>query len=54
LSPVTFSSRAEAKLKNRTTPCKSWYLDLNLIGSYWGGGSGVPSHGTHLDELRFA
>ena len=36
LAPVTFSPRAEAKLKNRTTPCKSWYLDLNLIGSYWG------------------
>ena len=36
LAPVTFSPRAEEKLKNRTTPCKSWYLDLNLIGSYWG------------------
>jgi len=33
LAPVTFSPRAEVTLKNRTTPCKSWYLDLNLIGS---------------------
>jgi len=36
LAPVTFSPSAEVRLKNRTTPCKSWYLDLNLIGSYWG------------------
>jgi len=36
LSPITLSPKAEAKLKSRTSPCRSWYLDLNLIGSYWG------------------
>jgi alanine-glyoxylate transaminase / serine-glyoxylate transaminase / serine-pyruvate transaminase len=37
LSPVTFSERALAKLKSRTTKVQSWYLDLTLIESYWGG-----------------
>jgi alanine-glyoxylate transaminase/serine-glyoxylate transaminase/serine-pyruvate transaminase len=36
LSPFTFSAAAEDKVRNRSTKCKSWYLDLNLIGSYWG------------------
>lgn len=36
LSPVSFSPRAQAALKARTAPVQSWYLDLNLIGQYWG------------------
>lgn len=36
LSPVTFNDRAIAKLKSRTTPVQSWFLDLNLILGYWG------------------
>ncbi|MFC1892050.1 pyridoxal-phosphate-dependent aminotransferase family protein [Thermodesulfobacteriota bacterium] len=36
LSPVTFSNSALDKLKNRKTPVVSWYLDLSMIGSYWG------------------
>lgn len=37
LSPVTFSDRALAALKARKTKVQSWYLDLSLIESYWGG-----------------
>jgi alanine-glyoxylate transaminase/serine-glyoxylate transaminase/serine-pyruvate transaminase len=37
LSPVSFSEKAEAKLKSRKTPVQSWYLDLTMIQSYWGG-----------------
>lgn len=37
LAPVTFSDRAVEKIHSRTEPPKSWYLDLNLIGNYWGG-----------------
>ncbi len=37
LSPVTFSPAAEAKIADRATPVQSWYLDLSLIQSYWGG-----------------
>ena len=37
LSPVTFSDRAVAALKARKTKVQSWYFDLSLIESYWGG-----------------
>jgi len=37
LAPVTFSSRARAKLAGRRTPPQSWYLDLTLIEKYWSG-----------------
>lgn len=36
LAPVSLSERAMAKLKARKTRPQSWYLDLELIGSYWG------------------
>ncbi|KPK16735.1 MAG: alanine--glyoxylate aminotransferase [Myxococcales bacterium SG8_38] len=37
LSPVSFSERARRVLSTRKTPVQSWYLDLNLIGQYFGG-----------------
>jgi alanine-glyoxylate transaminase/serine-glyoxylate transaminase/serine-pyruvate transaminase len=37
LAPVTFSSRAVERVRSRTTPPQSWYLDLGLIGDYVGG-----------------
>lgn len=37
MAPVTFSDRAVAALKARKTKVQSWYLDLSLIESYWGG-----------------
>lgn len=40
LSPVTFGPRAVDKIRGRTTPCQSWYLDVNLILEYVGDGSG--------------
>ena len=36
LSPLTMSQRALDKLKNRKSPVVSWYLDMGMIGSYWG------------------
>ena len=36
LSPLTFSDRAVAALKARKTKPQSWYLDLNLLETYWG------------------
>jgi alanine-glyoxylate transaminase / serine-glyoxylate transaminase / serine-pyruvate transaminase len=36
LSPVSFSDRALEVLKKRTTPVVSWYLDMSMVGSYWG------------------
>jgi alanine-glyoxylate transaminase / serine-glyoxylate transaminase / serine-pyruvate transaminase len=37
LSPISFSDKAVATLKARTTKVQSWYLDLSMIESYWGG-----------------
>ena len=35
LSPVSFGERAVAKLKARTMPVQSWFMDLNLVLGYW-------------------
>jgi alanine-glyoxylate transaminase/serine-glyoxylate transaminase/serine-pyruvate transaminase len=36
LAPISFSPAALAALKKRKTPVVSWYLDMGLVGSYWG------------------
>jgi alanine-glyoxylate transaminase/serine-glyoxylate transaminase/serine-pyruvate transaminase len=36
LSPVAFSAEAQRVLASRKVPVQSWYLDLSLIGQYWG------------------
>ncbi|MCZ6807740.1 MAG: alanine--glyoxylate aminotransferase family protein, partial [Deltaproteobacteria bacterium] len=36
LSPVSFSARAQSVLEHRKSPVQSWYLDLTLIGRYFG------------------
>ena len=46
LSPISFSSRAMDVVKNRKTKVQSWFLDLNLVTSYWGGGSKRAYHHT--------
>lgn len=35
-SPFTMSPRAVAKLQNRPTKVENWYLDMSLLGKYWG------------------
>lgn len=35
LAPVTFSPRAEARLAARSTPVRSWYLDVAAVRRYW-------------------
>ena len=37
LSPVTFNDRALDVIRGRKTKVQSWFLDLQLIMSYWGG-----------------
>tara|TARA_R110002095_G_scaffold147182_5_gene127345 strand:+ start:60772 stop:61917 length:1146 start_codon:yes stop_codon:yes gene_type:complete len=37
LAPVTFSSRAVAAMDARKTKVSSWYLDMSMVRSYWGG-----------------
>lgn len=36
LSPVSFSSSAVQSLAKRKTPIRSWYLDIQMLQSYWG------------------
>ena len=36
LAPVSFSSRAMEAISRRRTKVQSWYLDVSLLGSYWG------------------
>jgi len=46
LSPVTFSERAVAAVKSRKTRVQSWFMDLNLVLGYWGGGGKRTYHHT--------
>ncbi len=36
LAPVSFNDRALERVKNRSTPVRSWYLDVGLLDGYWG------------------
>jgi len=46
LSPVSFSERAAARIKSRKSKVQSWFLDLNLVMSYWGGDGKRAYHHT--------
>ncbi|MEZ5540548.1 MAG: alanine--glyoxylate aminotransferase family protein [Pseudomonadota bacterium] len=46
LSPVTFSKRAVEAITSRKTKVQSWFLDLNLVLGYWGGGGKRTYHHT--------
>lgn len=46
LSPVSFNERAIEIIKNRKTKVQSWFLDLNLVMGYWGGGTKRAYHHT--------
>ncbi len=40
LAPVSFNERALAKVTSRSTPVRSWFMDLNLVLGYWHGDGG--------------
>ncbi len=46
ISPVSFSASAVEKIKSRKTKVQSWFLDLNLVMGYWGGGAKRAYHHT--------
>lgn len=46
LSPVSFSERAAERIRTRQTKVQSWFLDLNLVMGYWGGGGKRAYHHT--------
>ena len=46
LSPVTFSQKALDVVTSRKTTVQSWFMDLNLVLGYWGGGGKRAYHHT--------
>jgi len=46
LSPVSFNQRAIDVITNRKSKVQSWFLDLNLVLGYWGGGAKRAYHHT--------
>lgn len=46
ISPVSFGERAVDKIKNRQTKVQSWFMDMNLVMGYWGGGAKRAYHHT--------
>ncbi len=46
LAPVSFSERAINKIQNRSRKVQSWFMDLNLVMGYWGGGAQRAYHHT--------
>jgi alanine-glyoxylate transaminase/serine-glyoxylate transaminase/serine-pyruvate transaminase len=46
LSPVSFNERAQDVIKQRKHKINSWFMDLNLVMGYWGGGAKRAYHHT--------
>jgi len=46
LSPVSFNERATDAIRNRKSKVQSWFLDMNLVMGYWGGGAKRAYHHT--------
>ena len=44
LAPITFSPKAEQVLDGRTSPVRSWYLDVSAIRRYWGAEAGERAY----------
>jgi len=51
LSPVTFGEGAVRKVRARTTPCQSWFMDLDLQLGYWSSGSRTYHHTAPVNAL---
>ena len=51
LAPVSFNERALERVRARTTPCQSWFLDLDLLLGYWSSGSRVYHHTAPVNAL---
>lgn len=46
LSPITISSRAAHRIKARSKPVQSWFMDLGPVMSYWDSSGGRVYHHT--------
>lgn len=43
---MSFNERAQEKIRNRRQKVQSWFMDLNLVMGYWGGGNKRAYHHT--------
>lgn len=46
ISPISISEKAIKVIESRKSPVPSWFLDLNLVMGYWGGGAKRAYHHT--------
>lgn len=53
-APLFLSERALAKVKARKTKVRSYYLDLNLVGDYWGWFGSRSYHHTGMVSMWYA
>jgi len=44
LAPISFSERALERVRTRSRPVQSWYLDVTLLAGYYAGGERVYHH----------
>jgi alanine-glyoxylate transaminase / serine-glyoxylate transaminase / serine-pyruvate transaminase len=51
LAPVSFNERAIERVKARTRPCQSWFLDLDLLLAYWASTTRVYHHTAPINAL---
>jgi alanine-glyoxylate transaminase/serine-glyoxylate transaminase/serine-pyruvate transaminase len=51
LAPVTFSARAQQAISGRKNKTPSFYLDVDLIGKYWGGEKRSYHHTAPMNML---
>ena len=54
MSPITLSDAAMEVVQNRSEAPRSWYLDLQMLGRYWGGGSVRMYHHTPPMTMLYA
>jgi alanine-glyoxylate transaminase/serine-glyoxylate transaminase/serine-pyruvate transaminase len=52
LAPITFSSKAVERIKNRAKKVQSFYLDMDTLGKYWG--SEITYHHTAPISMNYA
>lgn len=54
LGPITFSEKALRRIKSRSVPTQSWYLDAGLLADYVGEGAQRKYHHTAPINMMYA
>ncbi len=54
LAPISFSPRAVERIRTRSVPCQSWYLDAGLLADYVGEGAQRKYHHTAPINMMYA